>query len=75
MEARERDYLLDRLHKLRTIVPAFAEELASARRQSAALRLENRQLLERIQQLQGLHGTTLRHGRAAEKRTPERGRR
>lgn len=51
-ERGEREYLLDRLHNLRRIVPVFAEELASARRQSAALRVENRRLLERIRQLQ-----------------------
>lgn len=47
----DRDHLLDRLHSLRAIVPVFAQELASARRQAAVLRLENRRLLERVQQL------------------------
>jgi hypothetical protein len=50
-DAADRDHLLDRLHSLRTIMPVFAQELASARRQAAALRLENRRLLERVQQL------------------------
>lgn len=52
----DRDHLLDRLHNLRTIVPVLAQELASARRQSAALRVENRKLRERVQQLQRAYG-------------------
>jgi hypothetical protein len=48
----DRDHLLDRLHNLRTIVPVFAQELASTRRQAATLRVENRELRERVQQLQ-----------------------
>jgi len=51
-DARERDHLLGRLENLRTIVPVFAHEFASARRQTAALRLENSRLLERIRELQ-----------------------
>ena len=54
-EAADRDHLLDRLEELRTIVPVFAHELASARRQTAALRLENSRLLERIRELQRKH--------------------
>ena len=46
-----RDHLLERLHHLRTIVPVFAQELASARRQSAQLRLENRRLAQELQRL------------------------
>jgi hypothetical protein len=52
VDASQRDALLGRLQHLRTIVPVFAQELASARRQAAALRQENRKLLERIQELQ-----------------------
>ena len=54
-DAADRDHLLDRLENLRTIVPVFAHELASARRQAAALRLENSRLLERIRELQRKH--------------------
>ena len=54
--AADRDHLLDRLHNLRMIVPVFAQELASARRQAAALRVENRKLRERVQQLQRAYG-------------------
>lgn len=55
----DRDHLLDRLTHLRAIVPVFAQELASARRTAAALRVENRRLLERIRELQAQS----RHGR------------
>jgi hypothetical protein len=48
----DRDLLLDRLQDLRGIVPVFARELASARRQAARLRLENGRLLEQVRQLQ-----------------------
>ncbi len=51
-EALDRDHLLERLHELRMLVPAFAEELANARRQAAALRVERRRLLDRVAQLQ-----------------------
>lgn len=49
--ATEREHLLDRLAHFRTILPAFAAEVASARRQSAALRVENRRLLEEVRRL------------------------
>lgn len=50
-EAIDREHLLNRLQHLRGILPIFAEELASARRQSAALRVENRGLLEEVRRL------------------------
>lgn len=52
----DRDQLLDRLQRLRAILPVFAQELASARRQAAALRVENRGLLEEVRRLQAQHG-------------------
>ncbi|HYM44628.1 MAG TPA: hypothetical protein VES65_00495 [Solirubrobacteraceae bacterium] len=52
----DREHLIDRLHQLRKLVPAFAEELAGARRQTAKLRLENRRLLDRVRRLQRQHG-------------------
>ena len=61
----DRDHLLDRLHNLRMIVPVFAQELASARRQAAALRVENRKLRERVQQLQRAYGPS--HSRTSER--------
>jgi hypothetical protein len=48
----EREQLLDRLVQLRAIVPAFAKELARARRQAATLRIENRGLLTEVRRLQ-----------------------
>ncbi len=45
-----RDQLLDRLHNLRTIIPVMAQELASARRELAALRRENTRLLARLEE-------------------------
>jgi hypothetical protein len=43
---------IDRLEHLRSVVPVFAQELASARRQVARLREENGWLLEYARQLQ-----------------------
>lgn len=53
--ALDREHLLDRLDRLRAILPAFAEELASSRRQAAALRIENRGLLAEVRRLQQQH--------------------
>ena len=52
----DREHLLNRLAHFRTILPAFAQEVASARRQSAALRVENRKLLEEIRLLRRQRG-------------------
>ena len=54
--ALQREHVLDRLQHLRSILPVFAEELASSRRQAAALRVENRGLLEEVRRLRALHG-------------------
>jgi hypothetical protein len=54
----EREQLLDRLAQLRAILPVFAEELASARRQAAVLRVENRGLLAEVRRLQRQRGET-----------------
>ncbi len=65
----DRDHLLEHLQHLqhlRGILPVFAQELASARRQTAALRVENRGLLEEVRRLRAQRGesspttTTLR---------------
>jgi predicted nuclease with TOPRIM domain len=50
-EALDREELLDRLHQLRMILPAFAQELAGVRRVAAQLRRDNRRLLEEVQRL------------------------
>ncbi len=67
-EPTERDHLLDRLHDLGQLVPAFAEELAIARRQTASLRLDNQRLLELVRRLQHRHDhmTYGAHGPGAE---------
>ncbi len=39
---------LDRLQKLRVILPALAQDAAAARREAARLRLENRRLTIRL---------------------------
>jgi regulator of replication initiation timing len=54
-DQRDRKHLLDRLHSLRTIVPVFAQELASARRQATRLRMENGRLLAEVRRLQRQH--------------------
>jgi hypothetical protein len=54
--ALERERLLERLAHLRAILPSLAEELAAARRQSAALRVENRGLLEEVRRLRHQRG-------------------
>jgi len=52
VDAAEQDHIRDRLQNLRTVVPVLAEELASARRQTAELRRENDRLVQRIRDLQ-----------------------
>jgi predicted nuclease with TOPRIM domain len=58
--ARERAELLDRLQNLRAIVPVFAQELASERRQAARLRQENKSLTEQVRRLQKEYGPVRR---------------
>ena len=43
---------IDRFERLRSVVPVFAQELVSARRQAAWLRAENGWLLEQVRHLQ-----------------------
>lgn len=44
--------LIERVHKLRVILPAMAQETADARREIARLRLKNAQLQRRITELE-----------------------
>ena len=44
--------LVDRIHKLRLLLPSFAQEAASARREAARLRFENAQLKRRVAELE-----------------------
>ena len=43
--------MLDRLRKLRGVLPILAQEMAAARRQAARLRTDNRRLSEQVRQL------------------------
>jgi hypothetical protein len=47
----ERD-VIDRLHRLRVLLPVMAQETASARREVARLRTENRLLERRLAELE-----------------------
>jgi len=59
----DREHLLDRLRHFRTILPVVAQQLASARRQAAHLRVENRGLLEEVRRLRQQRGEGSRSGR------------
>lgn len=48
----DREQLLGRLQNLRSILPVFAQEVASARRATARLRMENGRLQKQVRQLQ-----------------------
>ena len=50
-ESSDRDQMLDRLRNLRRILPVLAQEMASARRQAAKLRTDNRRLAEQVREL------------------------
>ena len=56
-DARDREQMLERLNNLRAILPIFAHELASARREAARLRVQNRRLTKEIEELRGTRGT------------------
>ncbi len=51
----ERD-VIDRLHRLRVLLPAMAQETATARREAARLRAENRRLALRLAELGDIPG-------------------
>jgi hypothetical protein len=44
--------ILDRLARLRLVLPALGQELATARREAAKLRLENGRLKDRLRSLE-----------------------
>jgi hypothetical protein len=48
--------VIDRLHRLRAVLPAMAEESATARREAARLRAENRRLVHRLAELESRQG-------------------
>jgi hypothetical protein len=45
--------LLDRVQKLRSLLPAFAQDTAVARREATTLRSENAKLRRRVAELEG----------------------
>src|SRR4029077_2672495 len=51
-EARDERDVVARLHKLRVLLPAMAQETATARREAARLRSENRRLARRLAELE-----------------------
>ena len=51
--ARDREQMLERLNNLRAILPIFARELAKARREAARLRVQNRHLIDEVEELRG----------------------
>ena len=44
--------IIDRLHRLSVILPAMAQEAATARREAAVLRRENQRLTHRLAELE-----------------------
>lgn len=48
--------ILDRLARLRRVLPALGQELATARREAAKLRVENGRLKDRLQSLEAKRG-------------------
>lgn len=48
----DREHVLERLRNLRKTLPVLATGLASARRQAAQLRVENKRLVEQVRRLQ-----------------------
>ena len=54
MSANER-HVIDRLERLRVVLPALAQDAAEARRAAVQLRSENARLLRRIAELQSAH--------------------
>jgi regulator of replication initiation timing len=54
--------ILDRLARLRLVLPALGQELATARREAAKLRLENGRLKDRLHSLEGDGGMPTESG-------------
>ena len=50
--------ILDRLARLRLVLPALGQELATARREAAKLRVENGRLKDRLQSLEAKGGVS-----------------
>lgn len=68
LAAREREQLIDKLQSLRRALPVLAQEMATARRQAAHLKLDNRRLTEQVRELRAeLQGRNPRAGRGSER--------
>jgi hypothetical protein len=50
--------ILDRLARLRLVLPALGQELATARREAAKLRVENGRLKDRLHSLEAKRGVS-----------------
>lgn len=61
-EAWEREQLIDRLRSLRRVLPVLAQEMASARRQAARLKTDNRRLAEQVRELRATLDARQRRG-------------
>ncbi len=59
----DREHLLDRLQHFRAVLPVVAQQLASARRQAAQLRVENCGLVEEVRRLRRQRGESNRSRR------------
>jgi len=57
------DELIDRIQKLRILLPAFAQETATARREAARLRSQNARLQRRLAELETRFGAGHEFGR------------
>ena len=64
--------IVDRLARLRTILPLIATDLAAARRRAHTLELENQRLARRIAELESKLAGTSRHARRRPPDTPDR---
>jgi hypothetical protein len=51
--------ILDRLARLRLVLPALGQELATARREAAKLRVENGKLRDRLLSLEAEDGVSI----------------
>lgn len=54
--------ILDRLARLRLVLPALGQELATARREAAKLRVENGRLKDRLHSLEAKRGVSENRG-------------
>jgi hypothetical protein len=63
-ETRAEQAVIERLHKLRVVLPVMAHETATARREAARLRAENFRLSRRLEELETAFASGFAHRRA-----------